>query len=160
MNLLGGAGTSYLADAGNPYGQFFDHTGTGLPLPAGMNGAPEDIGFGTFGAPVIATLVTETATRALKHQWYQKWLVHRRLRPEEFGGHVEVQRLERATYPFHPDLLQRLLPDSLRRYNNQSLKRRSTPARHRPPTGAALSPHRPPLTIPAAPRRESRRPAR
>jgi hypothetical protein len=59
---------------------------------------------GTFGAPAIATLVCEPATRALKHQWYQKWLVHRRLRPEEFGGHVEVQRLRRAAYPFHPDL--------------------------------------------------------
>lgn len=104
VNLLGGAGTAYPADAGNPYGQFIDHTGTGLPLPAGMSGAPADIGFGTFGAPAIATLVCEPATRALKHQWYQKWLVHRRLRPEEFGGHVEVQRLGRATYPFHPDL--------------------------------------------------------
>jgi hypothetical protein len=94
----------YLADAGNPYGQFIDGTGTGLPLPAGISGSPADIGFGTFGAPAIATLVCEPATRALKHQWYQKWLVHRRLRPEEFGGHVEVQRLKRATYPFHPDL--------------------------------------------------------
>ncbi|MEO7195453.1 MAG: vanadium-dependent haloperoxidase [Pseudonocardiaceae bacterium] len=104
VNLLGGAGTSYLGDAGNPYGQFIDHTGTGLPLPIGMSGAPADIGFGTFGGPAIATLVCEPATRALKHQWYQKWLVHRRLRPEEFGGHVEVQNLGRATYPFHPDL--------------------------------------------------------
>src|SRR5207244_11583830 len=31
-------------------------------------------------------------------------LVHRRLRPEEFGGRVEVQRLKRASYPFHADL--------------------------------------------------------
>ncbi|MGH3831228.1 MAG: hypothetical protein ACRDRS_12415 [Pseudonocardiaceae bacterium] len=101
VNLLGGAGTSHLGDAGNPYSQFIDHTGTGLPLPIGMSGAPTDVGFGTFGAPAIATLVCEPATHALKHQWYQKWLVHRRLRPEEFGGHVEVQRLGRATYPFH-----------------------------------------------------------
>jgi hypothetical protein len=109
VNLLGGAaddpaGMAYPADAGNPYGQFIDNTGTGLPLPAGLSGSPVDIGFGTFGAPAIATFVCEPATRALKHQWYQKWLVHRRLRPEEFGGHVEVQRLGRATYPFHPDL--------------------------------------------------------
>ncbi len=101
VNLLGG---SYPGDAGNPYGQFIDHTGTGLPLPAGMSGSIADIGFGTFGAPWIATLVCEPATRALKHQWYQKWLVHRRLRPEEFGGHVEAQRLAVAGYPFHADL--------------------------------------------------------
>jgi hypothetical protein len=105
VNLLGGTdGAAYPADAGNPYGPFIDNTGTGLPLPTGLSGAPADIGFGTFGAPAIATLVCEPATRALKHQWYQKWLVHRRLRPEEFGGHVEVQRLGHATYPFHPDL--------------------------------------------------------
>jgi hypothetical protein len=101
LNLLGG---DYPGDPGNPYGRFIDHTGTGLPLPSGMSGSAADIGFGTFGAPAIATLVCEPATRALKHQWYQKWLVHRRLRPEEFGGHVEVQRMCRAKYPFHPDL--------------------------------------------------------
>lgn len=94
----------YPADAGNPYGPFIDGSGTGVPLPAGVVGAVADIGFGTFGAPHIATLVCEAATRALKHQWFQKWLVHRRLRPEEFGGHVEVQRLGRATYPFDTDL--------------------------------------------------------
>lgn len=102
LNLLS---NSYPGDAGNPYGRAIDHTGTGVPLPAGFTGAPADVGFGTFGAPTIATLVCEVATRALKHQWYQKWLVHRRLRPEEFGGRVEVQRLGRAHYPFHPDLL-------------------------------------------------------
>jgi hypothetical protein len=101
LNLLGG---TYPGDPGNPYGPFIDHTGTGLPLPPGMSGSAADIGFGTFGAPWIATLVGEPATRALKHQWYQKWLVHRRLRPEEFGGHVEVHRSCNAKYPFHPDL--------------------------------------------------------
>lgn len=94
----------YRADRGNPYGQFLDLSGTGRPLPLGMTGAKADIGFATFGAPWIAGFVCEVATRALKHQWFQKWLVHRRLRPEEFGGHVEVQRLKRARYPFHPDL--------------------------------------------------------
>jgi hypothetical protein len=100
LNLLS---NGYLADAGNPYGQVLDG-GSGMPLPPGMFGTPADVGFGTFGGPWIATLVCEPATRALKHQWYQKWQVHRRLRPEEFGGHVEAQRLGRATYPFHPDL--------------------------------------------------------
>jgi hypothetical protein len=69
VNLLGGAGTVYLGDAGNPYGQVIDNTGTGLPLPVGRSGSPADIGFGTFGAPAIATLVCEVATRALKHQF-------------------------------------------------------------------------------------------
>jgi hypothetical protein len=49
-------------------------------------------GFGTFGGPHILSLVTEVATRALKAVWYQKWGVHRRLRPEAFGGRIEVHR--------------------------------------------------------------------
>src|SRR5919197_5407831 len=49
------------------------------------------IGFGTFGGPHILSLVTEVATRALKTVWYQKWVVHRRLRPEAFGGLIHRQ---------------------------------------------------------------------
>jgi hypothetical protein len=64
LNLLG---NTYPGDLGNPYGQFIDHTGTGLPLPKGVTGALADSGFGTFGAPAIATLVCEPASRALKH---------------------------------------------------------------------------------------------
>jgi hypothetical protein len=56
-------------DPGNPY----EHSRT-------------QIGFGTFGSPHILSLVTEVATRALKAVWFQKWFVHRRLRPEGFAG--------------------------------------------------------------------------
>ncbi len=100
--LLGGG---YPVDAGNPYGVILD-SGAGRPRNALLdpNGSPSQVGFGTFGGPGIATLVTEPATRALKHVWFQKWLVHRRLRPEEFGGRVEVHRLGRASYPIHNDL--------------------------------------------------------
>jgi hypothetical protein len=49
------------------------------------------IGFGTFGGPHILSLVTEVATRALKAVWYQKWFVNRRLRPEAYGGLIQVQ---------------------------------------------------------------------
>jgi hypothetical protein len=63
------------------------------------------IGFGTFGAPHIWTLVAEVATRALKAVWYQKWFVHRRLRPEAFGGCVHNRVIGAANYPVHNDLL-------------------------------------------------------
>ncbi len=62
-------------DPGNPYG----------------DSRTQD-GFGTFGAPHILSLLTEVATRALKAVWFQKWFVHRRLRPEAFGGRLEVHR--------------------------------------------------------------------
>jgi hypothetical protein len=98
------ASGGYPLDSGNPYGVTLDG-GAGRPLPVGVSGSISQVGFTTFGGPTIATLVTEPATRALKAQWYQKWLVHRRLRPEEFGGRVEAMRLERADYPIHSDLL-------------------------------------------------------
>lgn len=97
------ANGGYPVDSGNPYGTALD-PGSGKPLAAGAKGSISQTAFGTFGGPAVATLVTEPATRALKAQWFQKWMVHRRLRPEEFGGRVEVQRLGRRTYPFHSDL--------------------------------------------------------
>ncbi|MGH2770226.1 MAG: vanadium-dependent haloperoxidase [Actinomycetota bacterium] len=69
-------------DPGNPYVD-----------PVRGHGRTQD-GFGTFGGPHILSLVTEVATRALKAVWYQKWSVHRRLRPEEFGGRIQVHRTE------------------------------------------------------------------
>jgi len=62
-------------------------------------------GFGTFGGPHILSLVTEVATRALKAVWYQKWFVHRRLRPEAFGGLVHNHLTGRATYSIDPEIL-------------------------------------------------------
>ncbi|MDQ3895745.1 MAG: vanadium-dependent haloperoxidase [Actinomycetota bacterium] len=56
-------------------------------------------GFGTWGPPHILSLVTEVATRALKAVWYQKWFVHRRLRPEELGGRLEAERLGLDAFP-------------------------------------------------------------
>lgn len=97
------AAGGYPLDPGNPYGTFLDG-GSGRPLPVGTAGSKAQVGFGTFGGPAAATIVTEPATRALKAQWYQKWLVHRRTRPEEYGGRVEVQRTGRRSYPFHPEL--------------------------------------------------------
>jgi hypothetical protein len=55
-------------------------------------------GFGTFGGPHILSLVTEVATRALKAVWFQKWFIHRRLRPEEFGGIIHNVKTKGAAY--------------------------------------------------------------
>ncbi len=63
------------------------------------------IGFGTFGGPHILSLVTEVATRALKAVWYQKWFVHRRLRPEAMGGLIHNHLMGTANYPIHPEIL-------------------------------------------------------
>lgn len=74
----------------------------GMPL----RQSATQIGFAEFGGPHVLSLVTEVATRALKAVWYQKWFVHRRLRPEEFGGRVHVERTLSAGYPIHQELLE------------------------------------------------------
>jgi hypothetical protein len=73
----------------------------GLPLSHSRVQAP----FAQCGGPHILSLVTEVATRALKGVWYQKWFVHHRLRPEEFGGRVHNHLTGAASYPIHPDVL-------------------------------------------------------
>lgn len=62
-------------------------------------------GFATFGAPHIATLLCEVASRALKAVWYQKWMVHRRLRPEVFAARVDRTLHAGASYPVHTEIL-------------------------------------------------------
>jgi hypothetical protein len=51
-----------------------------------------DVGFASLGGPDLLTLVSEVASRALKVVWRQKWLVHRRCRPEVYGGLVQMQK--------------------------------------------------------------------
>jgi hypothetical protein len=53
---------------------------------------PTQIGFTTFGIPHIKALMCEVASRALKVTWHKKWQVHRRVRPEEWGGIVHNQK--------------------------------------------------------------------
>ena len=55
-------------------------------------------GFATFGSPHLLSLVTEVASRALKAVWFQKWYVHRRLRPEAFGGRIHNHKIGARTY--------------------------------------------------------------
>ncbi len=43
--------------------------------------------------------------RGLRAAWCAKWLVHRRLRPEAFGGRVQNLLSGAASYPMHRDLL-------------------------------------------------------
>lgn len=57
------------------------------------------VGFATFGSTHIATLLPEVVNRALKAAWFQKWFVHRRLRPEEYGGRIHNTLTGAAQYP-------------------------------------------------------------
>jgi len=64
------------------------------------------VGIATFGTAFHGLdLVAKVSNAALKAVHYQKWLVHRRVRPEEFGGRVHNQMTKAAHYPIHTDLL-------------------------------------------------------
>src|SRR5437016_14435273 len=63
------------------------------------------VGFGTFGSAHISALMTEVSEYGLRAQWFQKWWVHRALRPEAYGGLVHNMITGTAQYPLHADIL-------------------------------------------------------
>jgi hypothetical protein len=62
-------------------------------------------GLQTFGPQHILDLLGEVSNRALKAMWYQKWFVHRALRPVAYGGLVHNTITGLANYPVHKDVL-------------------------------------------------------
>ena len=62
-------------------------------------------GVQTFGPQHILDLLGEVSNRALKAMWYQKWFVHRALRPIAYGGLVHNTITGVANYPVHRDVL-------------------------------------------------------
>lgn len=81
--------------------------GIGVPLDLGnpYHSSLTQEGFGTFGPPGIITLLCEVATRALKAVWFQKWYVHRRLRPEAYAGYLHFTKTGTKTFPVNAQAL-------------------------------------------------------
>ena len=71
---------------------------------------PTQTGAVTFGASDILDQVARSANAAMKAAWYHKWLVHRRLRPEEAGGRLHHHLTGTKTYPLHPKLTNSAAP--------------------------------------------------
>lgn len=67
--------------------------------------AAREGGFVTFGPAAILDLVARAARIALRPAWVHKWLVHRKLRPEVFGGRIEHMRLGVRDYGVDSELL-------------------------------------------------------
>ncbi|MDH2434631.1 vanadium-dependent haloperoxidase [Pokkaliibacter sp. MBI-7] len=76
------------------------------------NALHRQIGFGTLGGPNLLALVSEVATRALKVVWRQKWL-HRRLRPEVYGGLLHVQARKGRNYGLPLETFEGFFPATL-----------------------------------------------
>ena len=84
----------FTKDTGNPY----DPPGT-------ADDSRTQAGFGTFGPIHLLQLLSEVLGRAIRAVWWQKWGVHRRLRPEEYGGRVHNHVTGARTYPLHSSIL-------------------------------------------------------
>ena len=77
-------------DPGNPY----------------FNGAiANQDAFTTFGPVEWFDLIGRAPRPAHEAVWFQKWRVHRALRPEEFAGRVHNQLVGAFNYPLHADVL-------------------------------------------------------
>jgi hypothetical protein len=85
--LLTGLGNAALSDE-NPYKKSISQTG-GI----------------TFGSFQVLDWMARVTTAAMKAAWCQKWLVHRRIRPEETGGRIHQHLNRMAAYPLHQSVL-------------------------------------------------------
>jgi len=59
----------------------------------------------TFGNQAALDLMWSAPINALHAVWCQKWLVHRRVRPEVFAGRIHNLITGAAKYPIHSDVL-------------------------------------------------------
>jgi hypothetical protein len=61
--------------------------------------------FTTFGPVEWFDMIGRAPRPAHEAVWFQKWRVHRSLRPEEFAGRVHNHLIGAFSYPLHPDVL-------------------------------------------------------
>lgn len=70
-------------------------------------------GFVTFGGAEILSLVAEVGLNALKAAWYQKWQVHRRVRPEVYAGWIHLEKNESRGYDISSEILNSMILDAI-----------------------------------------------
>ena len=99
---FGGIGSPF--DPNNPY--FGSAVGGGVGDSSGFSGAAAvSEGLATFGPPQILTVLWAVSGTAAQNQWFQKWNVHRRLRPETFGGRIHNTLTGKRKYPISDKVL-------------------------------------------------------
>jgi len=63
------------------------------------------VGNVTFGPAMFLDLTVRAANQALRANFFQKWMVHRRIRPEAFAARIHNHVTGAASYPIHSDIL-------------------------------------------------------
>lgn len=74
-------------------------------LPYSVTRSVTQQGFTTFGLADISGFTTFAPRQALVGAWFQKWAAHRRLRPEVYGGRINVQLRGERDYGLGGELL-------------------------------------------------------
>jgi hypothetical protein len=95
----------------------------------------------TFGPQHLVPILIAAVHAAFTAVWFQKWAVHRRLRPEEFGGRVHNRKLRAINYPIHNKLLNAAFLSNAGvdpRVNIYAYNRFQNQNRRRPATGSRL----------------------
>ncbi len=78
--------------------------------------------FVSYGIVDLLNLVCGVTQSVMKAVWYQKWMVHRRLRPEEFAFLVNKQISDPTNFGIHADLLNsQALVKTFEKYGNYLL---------------------------------------
>ncbi|HEY0468124.1 MAG TPA: hypothetical protein VGC79_28190 [Polyangiaceae bacterium] len=62
-------------------------------------------GNATFGLGYIQGLLPLAASREIRANYWQKWFVHRTIRPEAYGGLVHNRLANARDYPIHDDII-------------------------------------------------------
>lgn len=111
--------------------------------------AKTQVGGSTLGYRDLLDEVARVANQAIKAAWYQKWLIHRRLRPEAFAGWIDNQKKGLASYPINEEILNSpVLERVFSKYGSYLLPQAfpegspvhpSYPASHSTYTGAAVT---------------------
>lgn len=78
----------------------------GAPLDPGFVDGPNELSFTSFGGPAdILHHIADISGYALKHAWYHKWQVHRKIRPEAMSILVNNQKNTIAGFNFIDNVL-------------------------------------------------------
>ena len=92
--------------------EFSFNVGNPYDPPDTERDARKQVGFATFGPIHLLQALIEVAGRAGRAVWWQKWGVHRRLRPEEYGGRVHNHLTGRRSYALNRVIINALSPSS------------------------------------------------
>jgi hypothetical protein len=107
--ILLGAGVP--KDPHIPYQQTkdFDNDGTATTPPSATEGTPGIVTgkpFLNFGPHDVLDTVVDVFMPGQNVCWYRKWRVHRRLRPEEYGGRIHAHRRRGRSFDIPSNVLE------------------------------------------------------